>query len=115
MQCEVEANVSRLYIEFLFDRCYNRARVSRQEEKSMATVFEELRTLIEQLSPAHQQKVLAFAQELAQSSQFVSPMPTTPLPPGTPGHTLLRFMLLDEDVEAMESALEDCEGVEPDE
>ena len=81
----------------------------------MATVFEELRTLIERLSPDYQQKVLEFAQGLVETDQAVSPIPATPLPSRTPGHTLLRFMLPDEDVEAMESALEDCEGVEPDE
>jgi hypothetical protein len=81
----------------------------------MATVFEELRNLIERLSPDYQQKVLEFAQGLVQTSYSVSSLPVTPLPPGTPGSVLLRFVLPDEDVEAMERALEDCEGVEPDE
>lgn len=71
----------------------------------MATVFEELRTLIERLSPDYQQKVLEFAQGLVEIDQSVSAIPATPLPPGTPGHTLLRFMLSDQDVEAIERAL----------
>jgi len=79
----------------------------------MATVFEELCTLIKRLSPDYQQKVLGFVQELVQTSQSVSPISVTPLPPGTPGHALLSFTLPDEDVGAMESTLEDCEGVEP--
>ncbi len=81
----------------------------------MATVFEELRTLIERLSPDYRQKVLEFAQGLVETDQPIAPIPVTPFPPGTPGHNLLRFMLPDEDVEAIGRALEDCEGVEPDE
>lgn len=72
----------------------------------MATVFEELRLLIEQLSPDYQQRVLEYAQE-----HQMLPLTHFPLPPGTPGSTLLRFTLPLEDVEAIERALEDCEGV----
>ena len=42
-------------------------------------------------------------------------LPTTPLPPGTPGNALLqlRFLSSREDAEAMERALQDCERIEP--
>jgi hypothetical protein len=53
------------------------------------------------------------------SSYLAVPLsvPTTPLPPGTPGSALLqmRFMSSREDAEAMERALEDCERIEADE
>ncbi len=82
----------------------------------MATIFDELRTLVEQLSPASQQRVLEFAQGLVQTDRAVSsPLPTSPLPSGTPGRELLRFKLPQEDAEAIEKALEDCEKVEQDE
>lgn len=81
----------------------------------MATIPEEIRTIVEHLSPAYQRQVLKFAQRLAQSNRDTVPLPKTPLPPGTPAATLLRFKLPIEDTEAMERALEDCERIEPDE
>ena len=81
----------------------------------MATVLEELHKILEQLPPDRQRRVLEFAQRLThtdQSSEALS-MPTTPLPPGTPGNALrnLHFLSSQEDVEAMERALEDCERI----
>ena len=85
----------------------------------MATISEEISKIVERLSLDRQQKVLEFVQKLTQADQTSTPLslPTTPLPPGTPGSTLLqlRFLSSREDVEAMERALEDCERVEEDE
>lgn len=81
----------------------------------MATMPEEIRSLVERLSPDLQQQVLRFAKGLARTHKDIAALPKTPLPPGTPGPTLLRFKLPSEDVEAMERALEDCERIEPDE
>jgi len=85
----------------------------------MATISEEISKIVERLSLDRQQKVLEFVQKLTQTDQTSTPLslPTTPLPPGTPGSTLLqlRFLSSREDVEAMERALEDCERVEEDE
>ncbi len=76
----------------------------------MATIFEELHAVVEQLSPANQQRVLEFAQDLKQATTF---LPKSKLPPGTPGSVLLRFSLPLEDAEEMERALEDCESTYP--
>ncbi len=73
----------------------------------MATIFEELHEVVEQLSPDNQQRVLEFAQELKQAT---TSLPKSKLPPGTPGSVLLRFSLPLEDAEEMERALEDCES-----
>jgi len=83
----------------------------------MATIPEEINTIVERLSPDYQRRVLEFAQELAQTDYTLSSLPRTPLPPGTPSSVLLklRFKSSKEDVEAMERALEDCERIEPDE
>jgi len=81
----------------------------------MAAMPEEIRSLVERLSPDLQRQVLKFAQGLARTSKDIVPLPKTPLPPGTPGSALLRFKLPVEDAEAMERALEDCERIEPDE
>ena len=85
----------------------------------MATISEEISKIVERLSLDRQQKVLEFVQKLTQTDQTSTPLslPTTPLPPGTPGSTLLqlRFLSSREDVEAMERALVDCERVEEDE
>ena len=85
----------------------------------MATVLEEIHKLVERLPPDRQQRVLEFAQKLTQIDQSSIPLslPTTPLPPGTPGTALLqlRFMSSREDAEAMERALEDFEQVDADE
>jgi hypothetical protein len=85
------------------------------QEERMATMPEEIRSLVERLSPDLQQQVLKFAKGLARTHKDIAALPKTPLPPGTPGPTLLRFKLPSEDVEAMERALEDCERIEPDE
>ena len=80
----------------------------------MATTAEEIHTLVEQLSPAYQQKVLKLAQELAQMQEFVNSLPEAELPPGTPGKALLRFSLPPEEVDAMARAIEEgCERIEP--
>ncbi len=81
----------------------------------MATIPEEIHTIVERLSPDYQRRVLEFAQELAQTDYTLASLPRTALPPGTPGSVLMRFKLPLEDVEAMERALEDCERIEPDE
>lgn len=78
----------------------------------MATTREEIRVLIERLSPDYQRRVLEYAQALAQTQQALESLPTPSLPPGTPGNVLLRFKLPQEDTEAMERALADCERVE---
>jgi hypothetical protein len=85
----------------------------------MATVVEEIHKLVERLPLDRQQRVLEFAQKLTQTGQTSIPLslPTTPLPPGTPGTALLRMHFLSsrEDAEAMERALEDCEKIDADE
>jgi len=85
----------------------------------MATMLEEIRKIVERLPLDDQQRVLEFAQRLIQIYQTTVPLslPTTPLPPGTPGSALLelRFKSSPEDAKAMERALEDCERIEPDE
>ncbi len=81
----------------------------------MATMPEEIRSLVERLSPDLQRQVLKFAKGLARTNRDLVSLPKTPLPPGTPGPILLRFKLPSEDVDAMERALEDCERIEPDE
>lgn len=85
----------------------------------MATTIEEIQTLVEQLPPTDQQKVLELAQRLAEMQRFLDSLPKSTLPPGTPGNVLLevlqRFQLPLEAVEAMERAIEDCERVEMDE
>jgi hypothetical protein len=81
----------------------------------MATMPEEIRSLVERLSPDLQRQVLKFTKGLARTHKDIVSLPKTPLPPGTPGTTLLRFKLPSEDIEAMERALVDCERIEPDE
>ncbi len=81
----------------------------------MATIPEEIRSLVEHLPPDLQQQVLKFAKGLSRTRKDIVSLPKTPLPPGTPGASLLRFKLPSEDVEAMERALKDCERIEPDE
>jgi hypothetical protein len=72
----------------------------------MATIPEEIHTIVERLSPDYQRRVLEFAQELAQTDYTLGSLPRTLLPLGTPGSVLMRFKLPVEDVEAMERALE---------
>ena len=82
----------------------------------MASVLEEIHKVVERLPVDRQQRVLEFAQRLTQADQTIVPLslPTTSLPPGTPGSALLqmRFMSSREDAEAIECALEDCESIE---
>jgi len=75
----------------------------------MATMPEEIRSLVERLSTDLQQQVLQFAKGLARTPKDIAALPKSPLPPGTPGPTLLRFKLPSEDIEALERALVDCE------
>lgn len=81
----------------------------------MATVPDEIRKIVAQLPFEYQRRVLEFAEELVHTSSRASALPTTPLPPGTPGRALLHFTLPMEDIEAIERALEDCEKVDSDE
>ncbi|HEX6816746.1 MAG TPA: hypothetical protein VF120_00085 [Ktedonobacterales bacterium] len=77
----------------------------------MATIAEELSSLVAQLPQREQERVLSFARELAHPPIF----PHTPLPPGSPPDALLRIRLDPEVGEAMEQALADCERIDPDE
>lgn len=77
----------------------------------MATTADELASVLEQLTPAEQERVLDFARHLADRPVF----PRTPLPPGTPGHVVATLRVSAEAGEAMETALEDTEQIWPDE
>ena len=77
----------------------------------MATIAEEVSSLLAQLSTREQERVLNFARELAHPPAF----PHTPLPPGTPGYIVAQLRVSPEFGEAMERALEDTEQVYPDE
>ena len=68
----------------------------------MATIAEELTSLLAQLPPREQERILSFARELAHPPTF----PHTPLPPGTPGHVVAQLRISPEFGEAMERALE---------
>lgn len=72
-----------------------------------STLPEQIREVVERLSPDDQQRVLEFAQVLTQSR----------LPAGTPGSALLRFAgaFSPETIAAMEQALEDSERIDLDE
>ncbi len=59
----------------------------------MATPIEEINKLFEQLSPDRQQRVLEYAQNLAKTDRLAPFLPTTPLPPGTPGRALLQIQI----------------------
>lgn len=77
----------------------------------MATIAEEVSTLLARLPEREQERVLAFARSLANPVTY----PHTPLPPGSPPEALLRFTVEPEVGEAMQMALEDCERITPDE
>lgn len=81
----------------------------------MATTVEEIQSLVEQLSPEYQRRVLEIVQEMTQELQAIQSLPKSTLPPGTPGWKLLRFTVSPEDAAIMEKALEDCERIERDE
>lgn len=77
----------------------------------MATIAEELASVLEQLPERDQERVLSFARALANPPEF----PHTPLPAGTPGHVVAQLRVSPEVGEAMERAHEECERVWPDE
>ncbi|HEX8034460.1 MAG TPA: hypothetical protein VF510_11465 [Ktedonobacterales bacterium] len=77
----------------------------------MATIAEELSSLVAQLPPREQERVLNFARELASPPVF----PHTPLPQGTPPDALLRIRVDPEVGEAMAQALAECEQIDADE
>ena len=77
----------------------------------MATTAEELHTMIDRLPPRDQERILAYARELAQRQ----PYPHTPLPPGTPPEVLLRFTVSPEVADALEQAMMESERVDIDE
>lgn len=85
----------------------------------MATTAEELHSSIERLSPADQQRVLDFVQELQEISeihQAILSFPKTPLPEGgVPAKALIGFHLPLEVVEDIERALQDTERIDIDE
>ena len=67
----------------------------------MATTAEELHTMIDRLPAQDQERMLAYARELARPR----PAPGTPLPLGTPPEVLLRFTVSPEGAEALASSL----------
>jgi hypothetical protein len=77
----------------------------------MATIAEELTSILANLSVRDQERVLGFARELAHPPTFPHVTP----PPGTPGSVVARLRVLPEAGEAMENALEECERIWPDE
>jgi hypothetical protein len=77
----------------------------------MATIPEEVTSLLKRLPPSDQQRVLDYARRLAGTTRF----PRTPLPPGTAPDVLLRITVSPEIGEAMERALENCERIDADE
>ena len=77
----------------------------------MATIAEELSSLLAQLPTREQERVLNFARELAHPPTFSH----SPLPPGTPGYIVAQLRISPEFGEAMERALVDGEQVYPDE
>ena len=77
----------------------------------MASVAEEIASVVAHLTPQEQERVLRYARALARPPVF----PRTPLPPGTPGHVVAKLRVSPEIGEAMERALEDTEQVWPDE
>lgn len=76
----------------------------------MATIVEEIHTLIERLPESDQERVLAYIRELTQKKPF----PHSPLPPGTPGYVIARLSVSPEVGEDLASALEDTERIDPD-
>ncbi len=76
----------------------------------MATIAEEIHTLIERLPESDQERVLAYIRELAHKSPF----PRSLLPPGTPGYVIARLSVSPEVGEDLARALEDTERIDPD-
>jgi hypothetical protein len=77
----------------------------------MASVAEEIASVVAHLPPQEPERVLRFARDLAHPPVF----PHTPLPPGTPGHMVAKLRVSPEVDEAMERALEECERIDLDE
>jgi hypothetical protein len=82
----------------------------------MATIAEEIQEAVAHLPPSDQQRVLAYVRSLAQAAQTAqaSPVPHTPLPPGTPGSVIANLRVSPELGEALERALEDTERIDYD-
>jgi hypothetical protein len=78
----------------------------------MATVSEELHTLIDRLPLDYQWRLLDYAQMLSQGDQYIMSFSKSKLPPTKPGSALRHFNIPLDDVEAMEQALEECERIE---
>ena len=77
----------------------------------MATMSDEIASLLAHLPPRDQERVLNFVRELAHPPVFAH----TPLTPGTPGHVVAKLRVSPEAGEAMEQALEETERIWPDE
>lgn len=73
----------------------------------MATVLEELSSLVTHMNEQGQRRVLEFARMLASPPVF----PHTPLPPGTPGHIVAQLRVSPEVADALEAGHADCERV----
>lgn len=67
----------------------------------MATIVEELASLMERLPAREQERVLSFARELTQPLVF----PRTPRPAGTPGRIVAQLRVSPEIGAVMEQAL----------
>jgi hypothetical protein len=82
----------------------------------MATIAEEIQEAVAHLPPSDQQRVLAYVRALALTAQVApaSPLPHTPLPPGTPGSIIASLRVSPELGEALERALEDTERIDYD-
>jgi hypothetical protein len=74
----------------------------------LATIAEEITSLIERLWPNDQKGVLELARGLANPPAFLH----TPLPPDTPGEVIAQLRVSPVVGEAMERALEECERVD---
>jgi hypothetical protein len=77
----------------------------------MATIPEELESLLARLSEADQRRLLEYARALATAEPF----PHSPLPPGTSGEVVARLRVSPEVGEALEWAQEECERASLDE
>ncbi len=82
----------------------------------MATTSEELHSMIDQLSAQDQERILAYARELAQPYPQPQPYPPAraPLPPGTPGSVVAQLSVSPEVGAALAAAHEECERIDPD-
>jgi hypothetical protein len=76
----------------------------------MATIAEEIHTLLERLPERDQERVLAYVRELTQKGPF----PHTPLPRGTPGTLIAPLSVSPEVGEDLARALEETERIDPD-